>query len=818
MNLIIVSHCDFDGNSALHALAFATLAHAAGVDAVLAVPNDPGSVRAVAEPAHAVVSYQEVLEGRMGFADGRAVDLIHSFTPREHVRRFTEALVAAHACRYVVHLEDNEWAVLGDHVGLEMDGVDQVPTTLVDAIVPTYRMHPRHGPEFIRSAAAATLVIERLVEHIPESMARRVIWPGFDESFRTLPATSDARERLGLPRAGLVVGYSGNVHHSNVHEVRSLYLAVRALRERGLDVFLLRTGWDQVEPGWVSDVTPGDGLRELGFVDRGEMPHVLAAADLHVQPGGSGRFNDYRFPSKLPDCLVSGKPVATGKTNIGLHLADAVNGYLMDSGDALEIAEVIEAVLASPARANAIGAAGRGFALRSLAWADRAAVLLSLYSEIETTVFRANRGIHTNSSEERRCNEPPVKTIAFYLPQFHTIPENDAWWGRGFTEWTNVRAASPQFSGHYQPHVPTALGYYDLSDSSVLDKQAELARRGLVYGFCLYHYWFDGHRLLEGPLEALMASDHLELPFCVCWANENWTRRWDGQDQEILIAQTYSAGWEDAFLEELLPTLSDRRYINVNGAPLLLVYRVTEIPAMRRVTERWRAIARRELGTELHLAAVQSFGMWDPRPFGFDAAIEFPPHTPHKHALPSAIDGVLPEFEGFLEDYREVIRERLSLDIPDFVWYRGAMPSWDNSARRGTQAHVLVRSSPALYECWLRKLALQAIERAPVQEPLVFVNAWNEWAEGTHLEPDSRYGFDWLDATAAGIREAVRQHWTSRGLSVDAAAADQYLRTVIPEIAQGPEGVCVQAEVADRQTSREDYRGASEPIRVWENR
>jgi len=346
--------------------------------------------------------------------------------------------------------------------------------------------------------------------------------------------------------------------------------------------------------------------------------------------------------------------------------------------------------------------------------------------------------------------KPPVKLIAFYLPQYHPIPENDLFWGPGFTDWANVVRARPLFEGHYQPQLPTELGLYDLRVPEVLERQAELAKEYGVYGFCIHYYWFNGQRVLERPLEQLLASDQPRLPFCLCWANENWTRRWDGREEDVLLRQTYDGDWAERFIRDLLPTLADSRYIRVGEAPLLLVYRVDELPDPRSTAELWREIAQREAGLELHLAAVQSFGIEDPRPYGFDAAVEFPPHPFSLH-VPATIRKPDRTFEGILSDYVAVRQAALEKPLPDYTWYRGVMPSWDNTARRERRAFVSLRSSPDAYRTWLRKVTLQTVSRREAQEPLVFVNAWNEWAEGTHLEPDDRYGREWLEATRTAL-------------------------------------------------------------------
>ena len=205
-----------------------------------------------------------------------------------------------------------------------------------------------------------------------------------------------------------------------------------------------------------------------------------------------------------------------------------------------------------------------------------------------------------------------MKLIAFYLPQFHPIPENDKWWGAGFTEWTNVRRSKPNFAGHVQPNLPTELGFYDLRDAEVMQKQAKLAREHGIFGFCYYYYWFNGKRLLETPVDRMLASGQPDFPFCLCWANENWTRRWDGQESEVLMHQEYSDAADEQFIRDILPFLRDRRYIRVNGKPLLMVYRVDKLPDAKQTAERWRRVATSNGLPGLHLTAVQSFGIVDP--------------------------------------------------------------------------------------------------------------------------------------------------------------------------------------------------------------
>jgi hypothetical protein len=349
-----------------------------------------------------------------------------------------------------------------------------------------------------------------------------------------------------------------------------------------------------------------------------------------------------------------------------------------------------------------------------------------------------------------------VKAIAFYLPQYHPIPENDRWWGKGFTEWTNVTRGRPFFPGHHQPQLPADLGYYDLRLPDVRAAQADLARRYGVHGFCYYYYWFNGRRLLERPLEDVLRTGEPDFPFCVCWANENWTRRWDGAEHEILMAQVHSPESDRRFIQDVLPLLRDPRYIRVGGAPLLLVYRAGVLPEPRRTTDIWREVARAE-GLELHLAAVQTAGTDDPVAMGFDAAVEFPPLHFGPTKINEQVEGLSPEFRGWIYEYDEAIRASLAKPRPAHHWYRGVMTSWDNTARRGAAGHVYRGATPGAYERWLRAIVAETEAKCPPDERIVFVNAWNEWAEGAHLEPDQRFGHAWLEATARALRH--RSDW-----------------------------------------------------------
>ncbi|HRF08163.1 MAG TPA: glycoside hydrolase family 99-like domain-containing protein [Xanthobacteraceae bacterium] len=343
-----------------------------------------------------------------------------------------------------------------------------------------------------------------------------------------------------------------------------------------------------------------------------------------------------------------------------------------------------------------------------------------------------------------------AKVIAFYLPQFHPIPENDQWWGSGFTEWTNVKPAKPLFAGHYQPHIPIDLGYYDLRDKVAQQQQIELAKLYGIEGFCFcfYFYWFGGKRLLETPIENWLNDKSLDLPFCLCWANENWSRRWDGLDSEVLIAQNHSDEDDIAFIREIARYMVDPRYIRINRRPLLLVYRPNLLPAPRETVARWRAWCRMNGIGEIYLAYVQSFERTDPTVYDFDAAVEFPPNNFQPPKLNSLLIPLHEDFAATVYDWRAYVEASEKYSPREYPLFRSVCPGWDNTARRKNRATIFINNTPQLYQRWLENAIRDTVENVEnSDERLVFVNAWNEWAEGAHLEPDEKTGYSYLQAT-----------------------------------------------------------------------
>ena len=361
-----------------------------------------------------------------------------------------------------------------------------------------------------------------------------------------------------------------------------------------------------------------------------------------------------------------------------------------------------------------------------------------------------------------------VRLIAFYLPQFHPIAENDAWWGKGFTEWRNVASAEPQFPGHYQPHVPADLGFYDLRLAETRQRQAALAQRAGIHGFCYYHFWFSSKRLLQRPFDEVLASGEPDFPFALCWANDPWSRRWDGRNDDLLQEQTYSAEDDVAHIRWLLPALRDRRAITVEGKPMFLVYRASDLPDPARTCDAWRREVEHAGLPGIHLVAVETAWElgWDATLVGFDAKVLFQPQFGWLITHVSKQGGrlIVPGKDDLQVYEYDVVRAGLAnLEPVDYRRYDTVFAGWDNTARVGEHAVVMHHSTPSAYEDWLRDAVTRACAE-PIEHRLVFLNAWNEWAEGCHLEPDLRHGHAYLEAT----RRAVRRPATEESRALDA--------------------------------------------------
>lgn len=357
-------------------------------------------------------------------------------------------------------------------------------------------------------------------------------------------------------------------------------------------------------------------------------------------------------------------------------------------------------------------------------------------------------GFESATNDTRPEADVRVRAIAFYLPQFHAFAENDAWWGTGFTEWRNVARGQPRYRGHYQPRIPRDLGHTDLDNPETLHRQAAMARSAGIDAFCFYYYWFDGKRLMDRPLERFLSND-VDQSFCLMWANENWTRRWDGRENDVLIEQSYSIADDNAFIEDTARYMAHPRYVRVQGRPVFIIYCAQNVPDATTTIARWRKAWADSLGVEPWLLMAQTYDTRDPRPFGMDAAIEFPPHKVSKGIANRRKhrDVLDPAFKGQVRDYMDVVTQALSEPTPPWTLLRTVSPHWDNDARRQERGVSFSGSLPARYERWLEATVNRATSEPLGSDSMVFINAWNEWAEGAYLEPDIFYGHACLNAT-----------------------------------------------------------------------
>jgi len=352
-----------------------------------------------------------------------------------------------------------------------------------------------------------------------------------------------------------------------------------------------------------------------------------------------------------------------------------------------------------------------------------------------------------------------VKAIAFYLPQFHEIEQNNYWWGKNYTEWRAAATAKPQFKSHYQPHIPADLGFYDLTNPEVFEKQAQLAKRYGIYGFCFYYYNFGHFELLEKALDAFLKSN-ADIKFCLCWANENWTRRWDGMDKEVLVEQKATDN-DEIFLKvlkDMTRFIKDKRYIRIDGKPLILIYRPSLFTNIKDKLKLWRNYWKDRYGEDLYLCAVDSMERASgnappPEELGFDAAVEFPVHGIHTRSTLEE-EELLPDsnFNGIVVNYLDAVTEICSRKHPGYKRFPGVFPSWDNTPRRKNKGTVFINTHPSAFQVYLECKVEEALLLSG-SERFLFINAWNEWGEGNHLEPDLKYGHSWLQVVDKVLKE-----------------------------------------------------------------
>jgi hypothetical protein len=378
--------------------------------------------------------------------------------------------------------------------------------------------------------------------------------------------------------------------------------------------------------------------------------------------------------------------------------------------------------------------------------------------------------IDSVNSEGQTIN---AKLIAMYFPQLHAIPENDDWWGKGFTDWDNVRSAVSLYPDHYQPRIPRDNDYYDQSKLETLQLQIDLAKRHGVFGFCHYHYWFDGKQLLETPTNLILANPDIDFPFFLSWANETWSRRWDGRDHHVLIAQTHpptKESWKRHY-DYLIKAWNDPRAIKIDGKPVFVIYRPQRIDKIDQMLAYWRELAKEDGLIGLYFIFQKQYELPNRACLNsFDALFQFQPfeaiNSPTyninsiRHSRWFKLVRSLPEkyqdmlrglrakfikeltFHDYEETWKKIVEIRSDQELTSFP---GAFVDWDNSSRYKHRATIFYGATPPVFENWLSKL-IESMPKRNLPENFIFLNAWNEWSEGAYLEPDEKYGYEYLEA------------------------------------------------------------------------
>lgn len=380
-------------------------------------------------------------------------------------------------------------------------------------------------------------------------------------------------------------------------------------------------------------------------------------------------------------------------------------------------------------------------------------------SYIEEKVLKKSDCFIEESSLSFALKEGDPNIIAWYLPQFHQIEINNKLYGKGFTEWTNTTQTIPLFTGHWQPHIPYDVGYYELNNTEIFKRQIELAQKYGLYGFSFYYYWFSGEKIMEKPVDMYLEDKSLDFPFCLTWANENWTALWDGGDKEIIYEQKLREEDDSSIIKDLIRYMKDERYICKDGKPMLIVYRVAIFGKERTQTlfSNFRKIAKENGFDDLYIVVCNAHGFEEePEEWGADALVEFPPHIICNKVKNVKPEGYInPYFNGKVKDMSGFISNKEYLyEHNTKAYYRGVMTSWDNTARKATTgATIYTGLNPQSFKIWLRDAIVEGKDKNG-KNNYVFVNSWNEWAEGSHLEPDMKYGYGFLQSMKEAIEES----------------------------------------------------------------
>ena len=488
-------------------------------------------------------------------------------------------------------------------------------------------------------------------------------------------------------------------------------------------------------------------IKYHGIFDKNDIAQIANSIDVAIVPSHFDTYNRV-----VREFLYLGIPIIATTFFGSSIIKDSVNGLKIKVGDYQGLAAAMKQLIENT---NLVVNLFEGVRKTNIPMlSSEVDGIASFYSDL---VEKDSERLHLFQKRKNNINKSSLKLIAIYLPQYHPISENDEAWGKGFTEWTNVSKAKPLYPSHYQPHVPVGNNYYDLRSDEIRKEQIDLAKEYGIEGFCYYYYWFNGKQVLETPITKLLKNKDLDFPFCICWANENWTKRWDGNDKDIIIPQDHNFEDDYNFIHSLFPFFADERYITINDKPVVVIYRTELFPDIKKTSEIWREEARKAGYKGIYLVRVEGFERnVDPADIGFDASMEFAPdfhelgeNLNENGNLHSNLD------ELGVYSYKTMMENMIKRESPSYKMFRSVTPAWDNTPRKGASGLIIENSSAEDYEYWLTKAINYTEKNRDGEEKIVFINAWNEWGEGNHLEPDEKNGYNYLKKTKRALSHSA---------------------------------------------------------------